>query len=293
LVIGDDNQLPSVGPGRVLNDLIESGRIPIVRLSKVHRQAARSQIVMNAQRVLEGLPPAFAPADSEGHPSDCHLLKPPSNLDKQARIDWVRNTLVDVVGRRLPARYPINPLRDIQVLSPMRKGELGVNELNRLLQQALNPQGPHTHEILIAGRLLRTGDRVLCNKNMRDLGISNGDVGRLASIDSENRVLVLDVGGKEIAIDFDKADKLSLAYAVTVHKSQGGEYPIVVALFFYQHFTMLRRNLLYTAMTRAKQRLVFLAAPEALEMAARTIDTTSRNTLLNQRIRMLAGRKAA
>ena len=294
LVIGDDNQLPSVGPGRVLNDLIECGRIPIVRLDRVHRQAARSQIVANARRVLEGKPPAFAPADTEGHPTDCHLLKPPPNLtENTARIQWARETLVDIVRRRLPARYGINPMRDIQVLSPMRKGELGVNELNTLLQQALNPKTPHTSEIMLAGRLLRTGDRILCNKNNPAVGVVNGDVGTLAAIDHAAKALVLDIGGKEMRLPFEQADQASLAYVLTVHKAQGAEYPFVIALFFNQHFTMLQRNLLYTAMTRAKQRLVFLALPQALEIAARTIETTRRNTLLAQRIRVLGRRKAA
>ena len=294
LIIGDDNQLPSVGPGRVLNDLIESGKIPIVRLSKVHRQAARSQIVRNAQRVLEGNPPAFAPADAEGHPTDCHLLQPPGNLKTSAdRTQWIRNTLVDVVRRRLPARYGVDPLKDIQVLSPMRKGSLGVYELNTLLQEALNPKSPQKTEVQLAGRLFRVGDRILFNKNNRAAGVCNGDMGILRAVDFAGRSLALDVDDRAVRIEFDDARQLSLAYVITVHKSQGGEYPMVVALFFHAHFVMLQRNLLYTAMTRAKQRLVLLATPGALEMAADNSQTMHRNTLLAKRIQMLAARKAA
>jgi len=294
LLIGDDNQLPSVGPGRILNDVIESGHVPVVRLTKIHRQAAKSQIVRNAYRVLEGKPPVFAPRDEEGNLTDCHLLQPPANLETtDAKVRWIHQTLVDLMRRRLPNHYGINPMRDIQVLSPMRKGPLGVYELNVLLQEALNPKRPETREIYLFGRLFRTGDRILCNKNNAGPGLVNGDVGTLARIDPPAQLLTLDVGGEEFSLDFENADKLSLAYVITIHKSQGGEYPIVIGLFFHQHFVMLQRALLYTGMTRPRKQMIFLATEAALKMAAENAETVRRNTLLAQRIRMLAARKAA
>ena len=296
LLIGDDNQLPSVGPGRILNDVIESGHVPVVHLTKIHRQAAKSQIVQNAYRVLGGKPPVFAPRDAEGNLTDCHLLQPPANLETtEAKIQWIHQTLVDLMRRRLPAHYGVDPMRDIQVLSPMRKGPLGVYELNTLLQGALNPKRPETHEIYLHGRLFRTGDRVLCNKNNAGPGLVNGDVGTLTRIDLPNKLLLLDVGGQEFPLGFQNAEHLSLAYVITVHKSQGGEYPIVIGLFFHQHYTMLQRALLYTGMTRPRKQMVFLAlaTEAALKMAAENGETAHRNTLLAQRIRMLAARKAA
>jgi exodeoxyribonuclease V alpha subunit len=192
----------------------------------------------------------------------------------------------------LPAQG-VDPFTAVQVLAPMRKGSLGINELNQLLQAALNPAEPEKGELFLAGRLFRAGDRVIVTKNCQEHDVYNGDIGILRRIDEEAEVLVLDIDGELVAYPFEKANHLALAYVITIHKSQGSEYPTTVVLLFHQHYTMLQRRLLYTAMTRPKQRMIFIATESAIQRAVQNTETSSRNTLLAARIRIQARRQPA
>ena len=214
LLIGDDNQLPSVGAGRVLNDMIQSGRVPVTRLDRVHRQAQQSQIIRNAHRVLAGQTPNFPLL------SDSQLISPPAEITEGgARAEWAQKTLVETLCRTLPERHGTDPFTGVQVLSPMRRGSLGINELNGLLQAALNPPSPEKDEIVLANRLFRAGDRVLVTKNSKEEGVYNGDIGILKGIDTDEEKLWLGIDGEDIAYPFEKANHLALAYAITVHKA--------------------------------------------------------------------------
>lgn len=268
VLVGDADQLPSVGPGQVLADVIASGAVPVVRLQTVHRQAEGSGIVAAAHRIAEGQVPApTAPA------GDCFLLE-------RDEPDAAIETLLTVVSERLPRLgYGVD---GVQVLTPTRKGPLGTGELNRVLQARLNAGGA----VLRQGeRELRQGDRVICTRNRYDLEVFNGDLGVLVGQAAEG--LRVDFDGREVVWTWDELSGLELAYAVTVHKSQGSEYPAVVLLLHPAHGLMLRRNLFYTGVTRARAFLCVLGARRAWGRAVRTSDGDARNTRLAAR---LAGR---
>ena len=272
LLVGDVDQLPSVGAGNVLKDLIDSGAVPVTRLAHIFRQAAGSQIVQNAHRILRGQMPEF-PKDA----ADFFLF---SHETPEGTAQWV----VDVVANRIPAKFGLNPLRDVQVLSPLYRGEAGVNALNERLQAALNPPDPGKGERAIGGRTYRVGDRVMQLRNNYDKDVFNGDVGRIVEIDLEMQAIAVDFDGETVFYDWSDADELTHAFAVTVHKAQGAEYPAVVLALLPQHYMMLQRNLLYTAITRAKQLCVIVGSRKAIGMAVRNAEVAVRWSGLRGRL---------
>jgi exodeoxyribonuclease V alpha subunit len=271
ILVGDVDQLPSVGPGSVLADLIESGAVPVARLRHIFRQASQSQIVVNAHRINEGL----MPFTEGGERADFFFLT-------EEQPEAILATVKGLVAERLPRKYGFNPVEDIQVLTPMRRGSLGAASLNSELQALLNPHGK---AITRGSRLLRVGDKVMQLRNNYDLDVYNGDVGRVADIDEEEQLLAVEAEGRRVEHDFADLDELALSYACTVHKSQGSEYPCVVMPLHTQHFPMLQRNLLYTAITRGKKLVVLVGSRRALAIAVKNADTRERNTLLAERLR--------
>lgn len=273
VLVGDADQLPSVGPGQVLRDLITAGEVPVVSLHQVYRQAAGSGIVRNAHRILRGEAPFSAERDPEGEGmSDFYILHRESPEE-------VLDALLRVVRERLPQRG-FDPLRDVQVLSPMRRGPLGTIALNEQLREALNPDG---EALRWAGKVWRVGDRVMQVRNDYDNDIFNGDVGRVVSVDRV--ALRVDFDGRILEISGDALERLELAYAVSIHKSQGSEYPATVVLMHNAHFVMLRRSLLYTAITRARRFCCVIGSAWAVRQAVGEAGGEERWTLLADRIR--------
>jgi exodeoxyribonuclease V alpha subunit len=279
LLVGDADQLPSVGPGNVLRDLLRSEALPTVRLTELFRQAQQSKIVVNAHRINAGEMPLIK---SEAT-SDFFFLREEDPLRAQQLV-------LDLVRRRLPARYHFNPIADIQVLTPMYRGPVGVTILNEKLQECLNPS-PFA-QMEWGGRVLRTGDKVMQMRNNYDKGVFNGDVGWIRSINKEQATLKVEfleeAGPLFVEYEFHELDELMLAYAVTVHKSQGSEYPVVVLPLVREHHLLLQRNLLYTAITRAKRLCVLVGQPRALEIAVNNDRVALRNTALAERLLALS-----
>ncbi len=273
LLVGDVDQLPSIGPGQVLADVIAAAAVPVVRLTEIFRQAAESGIVRNAHRINHGQPPVFARAE-EG-PGDCYGIRVTSSDDAQAK-------LLDLVLRRIPERFGLDPVNDVQVLTPVNRGRIGTQALNELLQAHLNPDPP---AMLLRGHdRFCVGDKVMQLENDYDREVYNGDVGRITAIDNRTRSIEVAMDGRRLSYAADELDSLAIAYAVTVHKAQGSEYPAVVLPLLRQHGRMLRRNLLYTAITRARRLVVLLTEPEALERAVRDTSDLRRTTLLRHRL---------
>ncbi len=289
VLVGDADQLPSVGPGTVLKDILESGRVPAVRLTEIFRQAEQSRIVLNAHRVNRGEFPDLSPPPVGPHPaerdgalprggeSDFHFL-PEEEPERLQRL------IVDLASRRLPARYRLDPVEDIQVLTPMHRGVIGAAQLNAVLQAALNPARAGAAEVVRGGRVFRVGDRVMQIRNNYDKEVYNGDIGRIARVDLEEQEVVVRVDGRPVTYDFSELDELTLAYAATVHKSQGSEYPAVILPLHTTHYPMLQRNLLYTALTRARRLLVLVGMKKALAIAVRNDATLRRASRLTDRL---------
>ena len=278
LLVGDIDQLPSVGPGRVLGDIIESGRIPVVRLTEVFRQAAESRIVVNAHRINLGQMPEPPRA---GETSDFYVIEiaePEEGVKK----------LIEVVSRRIPGRFGLDSRRDVQVLCPMNRGVLGARNLNHELQAVLNPNPPTFVERF--GWRFAPGDRVMQTENDYDKEVFNGDLGTVARIDQEEGAVIVDFEGREVAYPFAELDTVVPAFATTIHKSQGSEYPAVVIPVVTQHYTMLARNLLYTGVTRGKKLVVLIAQKKAIAIAVRGGQTKRRWTKLREWL--VAGRPA-
>src|SRR6266581_5932038 len=279
LLVGDADQLPSVGPGNVLRDLLRSGAIPSVVLTELFRQAQQSQIVVNAHRINAGQMPSLK-RDAGG---DFFFVAEEDPIRAQ-------HLVLDLVQRRIPTHYHLNPMTDIQVLSPMYKGPLGVTNLNEELQARLNPKTLVSLEW--GGRTLRLGDKVMQVRNDYDKGVFNGDVGWIRTIDKENSTIKVEfleeAGPLLVSYHFHELDELVLAYAVTVHKSQGSEYPAIVLTLVNQHYMLLQRNLFYTAITRAKRLCVIVGQLRALEAAVRNNRVALRNTGLAERLSILA-----
>ncbi len=273
--IGDADQLPSVGPGSFFKDIVASGIFPVARLHKVFRQREGGDIIYNAHRIREGEFPEFTPGrDWEGE--DTVLME-------RQRPDQVAEAVLRVVTSGLP-RLDFAP-DDIQVITPMHRGPAGVTELNRALQEKLNPAAPGRLELLRGEQTFREGDRLLQNVNNYDKEVYNGDIGRLVEIDAEARCFVVEFDQGRVVYDFNEADQLQLAYALTVHKSQGSEYPAVVMVFHSTHYIMLRRNLLYTALTRAEKMAVVIGDRKGLWTAVKRADEMRRYTRLQERLR--------
>lgn len=267
IFIGDVDQLPCIGPGNVLLDMIKSEIIPVVKLDKIFRQAASSKIITTAHDINKGILPKI----NNTKDSDLFFIT-------RENEEQMLSEIVDLVKNRLPNAYGIKPT-DIQVLTPMKKGVLGTMNLNAVLQEQLNPKG---EEVKYGPTTFRVNDKVMQIKNDYDKEVFNGDSGFIESIDKENRTVFVVFKKQSIYYDFSELDELMLSYAVTVHKSQGSEYPAVVMPITMGHYIMLKRNLLYTGITRAKNMCVLMGQKNALYMGINTIDVTKRNTYLKE-----------
>lgn len=271
ILVGDQDQLPSVGPGSVLRDLIASGVVPTVRLKTVFRQSAKSKIVTNAHRINEGLMPDFQGAD------DFFFI----GIEEPAQIV---EAIIKLVTVRLPRYLKCNPLEVIQVLSPMRKTLTGVDNLNPALQAVLNPKSNSKPELQFGERIFRQGDKVMQIRNNYQKNVFNGDLGRIVRIEPEEQVLTVsfDEEDSPVTYEYEELDELVLAYAISVHKSQGSEYPVVVLPVTTQHYMLLQRNLLYTAITRAKRMVVLVGTKKALAIAVKNNKIEERYSYLEQ-----------
>jgi exodeoxyribonuclease V alpha subunit len=272
LLVGDVDQLPSVGAGDVLRDLIDSEVTAVIRLETIFRQAGNSLIVRNAHRINNGQMP-----ETPKEAADFFLFVKPEP-DEAAEL------LVDIVKNRIPQKFRLNPFDDVQVLSPMYNGSVGVSNLNLLLQQALNPPG-HKAERRLGGRVFRAGDKVMQTVNNYDKNVYNGDIGRITAIDPVQQTMTLNIDGAPVIYDFLEADEIVHAYAISVHKSQGSEYPCVVIPLLTQHFMMLQRNLLYTAITRARKLVILVGTRRAIAIAIKNNKVTERYTALDWRLK--------
>jgi len=277
ILVGDVNQLPSVGPGNVLGDIIDSGAVPVVRLTEIFRQASRSRIVVNAHRINQGLMPEAAP-DTDDGPQDFYFIE-------QEDPERVLATILELARNRIPRRFGLDPVDGIQVMTPMHKGVVGAANLNRRLQEVLNPgEGG----VARGDRLFRVGDKVMQVRNNYDKDVFNGDIGRIASISNEERELTVRIDGREVSYDFGELDELAHAFAVSVHKAQGSEYPAVVFPVLTQHYILLQRNLIYTALTRARRLAVIVGTRRALAIGIKNTGTERRYTRLADRLKLIS-----
>ncbi|MEW6404777.1 MAG: ATP-dependent RecD-like DNA helicase [Chloroflexota bacterium] len=273
LFVGDVDQLPSVGAGDVLRDLIDSNVAPVTRLSHIFRQAADSKIITNAHLINEGKFPVFSQGDGD------FFFFPAE--DTQAAADWV----IDIVTTRIPQKFGFNSIHDIQVLSPIYRGPAGVTALNERLQEKLNPPANNKPERRLFGTVFRLGDKVMQTRNNYDKDVYNGDIGFVRSLDMIEQTLTVDFDGRIARYDWSEADELTLAYVVSVHKAQGSEFPVVIMPIVSQHYTMLQRNLLYTAITRARKLCVLAGSRRAIGMAVRNNRVANRFTALEWRLK--------
>ena len=278
VLVGDIDQLPSVGAGNVLRDIIDSGVIPVVRLTRIFRQAQSSRIVMSAHAINRGCFPDI----SNGQHTDFFFMK-------QEEPEKVAETIVSLVRDRLPKAYR-QPTANIQVLTPMQRGVVGAANLNMALQQALNH---NTVALARGGYTFKEGDRVMQLRNNYDKDVYNGDLGYVRSVDMEERTLTVDFDGQMVEYEASELDELTLAYATTIHKSQGSEYPIVVMPVLMTHYVMLQRNLIYTGITRAKKICVLVGQTKALAYAIHNMKVLKRNTRLKERLAPTATDSAA
>lgn len=269
ILVGDIDQLPSVGAGNVLRDIIESRRIPVVRLTRIFRQAQSSRIIMNAHAINQGRYPDV----SNGSQSDFFFIS-------MEEPEQVTQTIVGLVKTRLPKAYGLD-CSQIQVLTPMQRGVVGATNLNQLLQAALNPSGNGLNR---GGYAFRVGDRVMQIRNNYDKEVFNGDLGYVQDVNVEDRTLTVDFDGKLVEYEYTELDELTLAYATTIHKAQGSEYPIVIMPVLMTHYVMLQRNLIYTGITRAKKICVLVGTANALGYAVRNMTVQKRNTRLKERL---------
>jgi exodeoxyribonuclease V alpha subunit len=274
VIVGDADQLPSVGPGDVLRSLVECGAVPVARLTRILRQREGSSIVHAAHAVLRGELPEFEKGDREG-----------AFFLQRDDVGAAQRAVVEMVTERLPQRFGLDRLRDIQVVTPMNRGPLGVNDLNQALKAVLNPATGGLFRGDVARAPLAPGDRVLQTRNNYDLDVMNGEIGTIVARDAKSGQLVVDFEDRTVKYPPNQIGELTLAYAITVHKSQGCEFKAVVLVIAMQHFVLLRRNLLYTALTRAKRVLVVVGAPRALRAAIEVGSVEPRFSLLERRLR--------
>jgi exodeoxyribonuclease V alpha subunit len=272
LLVGDVDQLPSVGAGNVLRDVIASQVVPVTRLETIFRQAEGSFIIVNAHRINQGEMPIF-----DHNARDFFLF---AEKDPQKASDWV----IDLVCRRIPEKFGFDPASDIQVLSPMHRGAVGVSDLNLRLQESLNPPGAGKAEFRHGHRVFREGDRVMQIRNDYERQVFNGDMGRIQQLNLEDAVALIDFDGRIVQAEFSQLDEVVHAYAVSIHKAQGSEFPVVVIPLLAQHYMMLQRNLLYTGVTRARKLVVLVGSKQAIAMAVRNNRIAARNTKLTRRL---------
>lgn len=271
--VGDENQLPSVGAGNILGDMLESGSIPAVRLTHIYRQARESMIVVNAHRINQG---EFPQGSTHAPPRADFFWVEKEHLGE------LQSLILRMVCERIPEAYGLDPMTDVQVLTPMHRGEVGTIALNRLLQEHLNPEG---RELTRGQRAYRIGDRVLQLRNNYDKDVFNGDLGRIVGFDTQDETLTAEFDGREVEYAFDELDEIGLAYAISVHKSQGSEYPAVVMPVVTQHYMLLQRNLIYTGLTRARKLAVLLGSRRAMHMGLGNERGRRRYTTLAARLR--------
>ncbi|MBR1734104.1 MAG: ATP-dependent RecD-like DNA helicase [Alphaproteobacteria bacterium] len=270
IFIGDINQLPSVGAGSVLRDLIDSGTFPVIELNEIFRQARKSNIILNAHRINEGKFPII----DNGENSDFYFVE-------ENESDKVLEKILSMVTSRIPNHFGYDSMTDIQVLTPMNRGVVGTLGLNDALQQALNP---NSFEISSGMRKFRVDDKVMQIKNDYDKDVFNGDIGFITQIDTEEHRVVVNVDGRDVNYDYNELDELVLAYAVSIHKSQGSEYPVVVIPIVTAHYIMLAKNLIYTGVTRGKKLVVLIGSKKALFLAVKNDKTAKRFTRLRERL---------
>ena len=272
ILVGDVNQLPSVGAGNVLHDIIASGAVPVMELNEIFRQARESLIIVNAHKIKQGLMPAFKPS---GHKlADFYFIE-------QEEPEKVLGIILELVKERIPKRFGFDPIDDIQVLTPMHKGMVGAGNLNLELQNALNP-GPDS--LSRGGKNFRINDKVMQVENDYEKEVFNGDLGRIVRINLEAQEVTIDFDGKKVPYDYPDLDEVVLAYAISIHKSQGSEYPAVVIPILTQHYVLLQRNLIYTAVTRGKKLVVMVGSKKALAMGIGNDKTKKRYTHLRHRL---------
>ena len=276
LIVGDVDQLPSVGPGQVLADLISCGQLPVARLTEIFRQARKSRIIVNAHRVNRGTMPELEAPDGA---SDFYFVEAADAEDAAAK-------LVKVVAERIPARFGLDPIRDVQVLCPMNRGAAGARTLNLGLQAALNRSRASEPAVERFGFTYRAGDKVMQVENNYDRDTFNGDLGFISGIDEEEAEIIVDFDGRSVRYPYGELDELTLAYATTIHKSQGSEYPAVVIPVVTQHYTMLQRNLLYTGLTRGRRLVVLVGQRKAVGIAVRGVQGRRRWSKLKELLTM-------
>ena len=273
LLVGDVDQLPSVGPGMALGDIIRSGTVPVVRLTEIFRQAAGSRIITNAHRINAGGMPELA-ADNA---SDFFFIE-------REETDAIQATILDLARSRIPKKLGCDSVQDIQVLCPMNRGALGTRQMNAVLQERLNPPRPGEPFVERFGVQFRLRDKVIQTRNNYDKDVFNGDIGRIVKFDESEREAVIAFDGREVAYDFNELDEVALAYAITIHKSQGSEFPAVVIPLAMQHYLLLQRNLIYTGLTRGKQFVVLVGQKKALATAIRNDRAAERYSALYDRL---------
>ena len=271
ILVGDVNQLPSVGPGSVLMDIINSGVVPVVRLNEIFRQARQSSIIVNAHRINSGKMPLIKP---EGKDKDFYFIE-------QKEPEDALRVILEIVADRIPKRFGFDPVDDIQVLSPMHRGLVGAGNLNTELQKALNPQSIGVER---GGRRFSVDDKVMQIRNNYDKEVYNGDIGRIENLNFEEQSVTVRFDERKIPYDFSDLDEIVLAYAITVHKSQGSEFPAIVIPVMMQHYMLLQRNLLYTGITRAKGLAIIVGSKKALGIAVKNNRTQKRYTFLIDRL---------
>ena len=279
LLVGDVDQLPSVGPGMVLRDLIDSGVVPVARLTEVFRQAADSKIITSAHQINAGHLPELP---EKGTDSDFFFIERPEP-------DEIAETLLEMVKTRIPSKFRFDAIRDIQVLAPMNRGSLGIRELNARLQDTLNPARANEPYVEKFGWQFRVRDKVIQTENNYDKDVFNGDIGQIRSIDPEQREVVVQYDNREVTYDYGELDEVSLAYAITIHKSQGSEFPVVVIPLATQQYLLLQRNLIYTGITRGKKLVVLVGQRKALAIAVKNNRTELRYSGLLARLKAQSG----
>jgi exodeoxyribonuclease V alpha subunit len=271
ILVGDVNQLPSVGAGNVLNDIITSGAVPVVELNEIFRQAKESRIIVNAHKINNGILPSF---ENDLPNNDFYFIR-------QEDPQKVLEIILELTKTRIPRRFGFDPVDDIQVLTPMHKGVVGAENLNMELQKTLNPV---QDGIIRGNRSFRLNDKVMQIRNNYDKNVFNGDIGRITGIQQEEYQVIITFDGRDVAYEFSELDEIVLAYAVSVHKSQGSEYPAVIIPMLTQHYILLQRNLIYTAITRGRDLVVMVGTKKALAIGIRNDKTQKRYTYLKYRL---------